>query len=171
MKKFKTLLATTRNAIKSASYFIDEQYKSVSKEKVDTVVIGVGVVGIAIARELAVNHGREVIVLESTSTFGTGTSSRNSEVIHAGIYYPRNSLKSCAREGDRVEGEFGTGIFEPFRAVGYITTNVPFSACLGTETFVTVSVGKAFQIYNCGKQNLVLVGSQLPKKIRALASY
>ncbi|XP_022847854.1 L-2-hydroxyglutarate dehydrogenase, mitochondrial isoform X2 [Olea europaea var. sylvestris] len=93
MKKFKTLLATTRNAIKSASYFTDEQYKSVSKEKVDAVVIGAGVVGIAIARELAVNHGREVIVLESASTFGTGTSSRNSEVIHAGIYYPPNSLK------------------------------------------------------------------------------
>lgn len=41
------------------------------------------------------------------------------------------------------------GIFEPFRAIGYITTNVPFSVQrLGTETFVTVSVGKAFQVYN-----------------------
>ena len=41
------------------------------------------------------------------------------------------------------------GIFEPFRAIGYITTNVPFSVQrLGTETFVTVSVGKAWQIYN-----------------------
>lgn len=41
------------------------------------------------------------------------------------------------------------GIFEPFRAIGYITTHVPFSVQrLGTETFVTVSVGKAFQIYN-----------------------
>ncbi|VFQ89188.1 unnamed protein product [Cuscuta campestris] len=64
------------------------------------------------------------------------------------------------------------GIFEPFRAIGYITTNVPFSLQrLGTETFVTVSIGKAFQIYNCAKLNLVLVGPQLPKKIRALASY
>ncbi|VFR02322.1 unnamed protein product [Cuscuta campestris] len=64
------------------------------------------------------------------------------------------------------------GIFEPFRAIGYITTNVPFSVQrLGTETFVTVSIGKAFQIYNCAKLNLVLVGPQLPKKIRALASY
>ncbi|PIN27151.1 WD repeat protein [Handroanthus impetiginosus] len=64
------------------------------------------------------------------------------------------------------------GIFEPFRAIGYITTNVPLSVQrLGTETFVTVSVGKAFQIYNCAKLNLVLVGQQLPKKIRALASY
>ncbi|OMO94083.1 hypothetical protein CCACVL1_06188 [Corchorus capsularis] len=64
------------------------------------------------------------------------------------------------------------GIFEPYRAVGYITSGVPFSVQrLGTETFVTVSVGKAFQIYNCSKLNLVLVGPQLPKKIRALASY
>ncbi|KAL5808093.1 hypothetical protein ACOSQ3_028784 [Xanthoceras sorbifolium] len=68
------------------------------KEKVDCVVIGAGVVGIAIARELALK-GREVLVLESAPTFGTGTSSRNSEVIHAGIYYPLNSLKAllCLR--------------------------------------------------------------------------
>ncbi|KAL9250535.1 WD repeat-containing protein [Drosera capensis] len=64
------------------------------------------------------------------------------------------------------------GIFEPFRAIGYITNSVPFSVQrLGTETFVTVSVGKSWQIYNCAKLNLVLVGPQFPKKIRALASY
>ncbi|KAF7806839.1 WD repeat-containing protein 36 [Senna tora] len=64
------------------------------------------------------------------------------------------------------------GIFEPYRAIGYITSSVPISIQrLGTETFVTVSVGKAFQIYNCAKLNLILVGPQLPKKIRALASY
>ncbi|KAJ0049625.1 hypothetical protein Pint_16795 [Pistacia integerrima] len=64
------------------------------------------------------------------------------------------------------------GIFEPYRAIGYITSSVPFSVQrLGTETFVTVSVGKAFQIYNCAKLTLVLVGPQLRKKIRALASY
>uniref|UniRef100_A0A8I7BK31 Small-subunit processome Utp21 domain-containing protein n=1 Tax=Hordeum vulgare subsp. vulgare TaxID=112509 RepID=A0A8I7BK31_HORVV len=65
------------------------------------------------------------------------------------------------------------GIFEPFRAIGYITTGgVPFSLQrLGTETFVTVSVGKAFHVYNCAKLTLVLAGPQLPKKIRALASF
>ncbi|KAH9738616.1 L-2-hydroxyglutarate dehydrogenase [Citrus sinensis] len=69
-----------------------------AKEKVDCVVIGAGVVGIAVARELALK-GREVLVLDSGPTFGTGTSSRNSEVIHAGIYYPLNSLKAifCVR--------------------------------------------------------------------------
>jgi L-2-hydroxyglutarate oxidase LhgO len=62
-------------------------------EKVDCAVIGAGVVGLAIARELAL-AGREVIILEAESAFGTHTSARNSEVIHAGIYYPTGSLKA-----------------------------------------------------------------------------
>jgi L-2-hydroxyglutarate oxidase LhgO len=62
-------------------------------EAADCVVIGAGVVGLAIARELAL-AGREVIVLEEADMIGTGTSSRNSEVIHAGIYYPTGSLKA-----------------------------------------------------------------------------
>ena len=62
-------------------------------EKVDCAVIGAGVVGLAIARELAL-AGREVIVLEAEDAIGTHTSSRNSEVIHAGIYYPKGSLKA-----------------------------------------------------------------------------
>ena len=63
--------------------------------RVESVVIGAGVVGLAVARALA-RCGREVIVLESASSFGTGTSSRNSEVVHAGIYYPKGSLKAKA---------------------------------------------------------------------------
>lgn len=59
----------------------------------DAVVIGAGVVGLAIARELAVN-GRSVVVLERHGHFGEETSSRNSEVIHAGLYYPPGSLKA-----------------------------------------------------------------------------
>ena len=62
-------------------------------EPVDCVVIGAGVVGLAVARELAL-AGREVLVLEAADTFGTQTSARNSEVIHAGIYYPPGSLKA-----------------------------------------------------------------------------
>jgi L-2-hydroxyglutarate oxidase LhgO len=65
----------------------------VQRDKVDCVVIGAGVVGLAIARRLAL-VGREVIVLESEGEIGAHTSSRNSEVIHAGIYYPKNSLKA-----------------------------------------------------------------------------
>ena len=62
-------------------------------ERVDCVVIGAGVIGLAVARELAM-AGREVIVLEAAGMIGTETSSRNSEVIHAGIYYPPGSLKA-----------------------------------------------------------------------------
>jgi len=62
-------------------------------ERIDCAVIGAGVVGLAVARALAL-AGREVMVLESEGAIGTGTSSRNSEVIHAGIYYPQGSLKA-----------------------------------------------------------------------------
>ncbi|XP_068658506.1 L-2-hydroxyglutarate dehydrogenase, mitochondrial [Aristolochia californica] len=73
-------------------------FGKVPKETADCVVIGAGVVGIAVARELAL-EGRDVLVIEAASSFGSGTSSRNSEVIHAGIYYPKNSLKAmlCVR--------------------------------------------------------------------------
>jgi len=62
-------------------------------ERIDCAVIGAGVVGLAIARKLAL-AGREVVVLEAEEALGTHTSSRNSEVIHAGIYYPTGSLKA-----------------------------------------------------------------------------
>jgi L-2-hydroxyglutarate oxidase LhgO len=67
-------------------------------DSVDAVVIGAGVVGLAIGRALAL-RGLETIVLERTNAIGTGTSSRNSEVIHAGLYYPTGSLKArlCVR--------------------------------------------------------------------------
>jgi L-2-hydroxyglutarate oxidase LhgO len=71
-----------------ADFWIDEEM-----ERVDCVVIGAGVVGLAVARALAL-AGREVIVLEAAGAIGTETSSRNSEVIHAGIYYPPGSAKA-----------------------------------------------------------------------------
>lgn len=71
-------------------------------ERVECVVIGAGVVGLAVARALALS-GREVWVLEAGEGIGVGISSRNSEVIHAGIYYPTGSLKAryCV-EGKRM---------------------------------------------------------------------
>lgn len=59
-------------------------------DKVECVIVGAGVIGLAVARRLA-QAGREVIVLEEAEDIGTATSSRNSEVIHAGIYYPAGS--------------------------------------------------------------------------------
>jgi L-2-hydroxyglutarate oxidase LhgO len=62
-------------------------------EKIECAVIGAGVIGLAVARALAA-QGREVLILEAENAFGTGISARNSEVIHAGIYYPAGSLKA-----------------------------------------------------------------------------
>ena len=71
-------------------------------EAVDCVVVGAGVVGLAVARALAM-AGREVVVLEAHETIGTETSSRNSEVVHAGIYHPQgsNMARLCV-EGRRM---------------------------------------------------------------------
>ena len=60
---------------------------------IQTIVIGAGVVGLACARSLA-KSGREVLIIEQHDAIGTETSARNSEVIHAGIYYPKGSLKA-----------------------------------------------------------------------------
>jgi L-2-hydroxyglutarate oxidase LhgO len=87
-------------------------------EKLDAVVIGAGVVGLAIARALAMG-GREVVILEAEEAIGTHTSSRNSEVIHAGIYYPAGSLKarSCA-EGKALLYEYCLSHGVPHRRSG-----------------------------------------------------
>ena len=73
----------------------------------DAIVVGAGVVGLTVARALA-RSGRSVAVLEAEGAIGTGASSRNSEVIHAGLYYPTGSLKArlCV-EGRRRLYDFG----------------------------------------------------------------
>lgn len=67
-------------------------------DEIDVAVIGAGVIGLAVARALAM-AGREVVILEAENAFGTATSARNSEVIHAGLYYPPGSLRAtlCVR--------------------------------------------------------------------------
>ncbi|HLK39610.1 MAG TPA: FAD-dependent oxidoreductase, partial [Polyangiaceae bacterium] len=69
-----------------------------SSPEIDVLVVGGGVVGLAVARQLAL-AGRDVVLLEAEGALGTHASSRNSEVIHAGIYYPSGSLKArlCVR--------------------------------------------------------------------------
>lgn len=71
-------------------------------DQVDAAIIGAGVIGLAVGRALA-RRGLEVIVLEREAAIGTGISSRNSEVIHAGLYYPEGSLKArLCLEGRRL---------------------------------------------------------------------
>jgi L-2-hydroxyglutarate oxidase LhgO len=72
-------------------------------DTVDVVVVGAGVIGLAVARELAL-AGREVLILESGARAGTGVSARNSEVVHAGIYYTAGSLKArlCVEGRERL---------------------------------------------------------------------
>lgn len=74
-----------------------------SVDEIDCVVVGAGVVGLAVARALAM-AGREVVLVEAADAIGTGTSSRNSEVVHAGLYYPAGSLKAqlCVEGRERL---------------------------------------------------------------------
>ncbi len=87
-------------------------------ERIESVVIGAGVIGLAVARALALS-GREVIVLEREGAIGTGISSRNSEVIHAGMYYPSGSLKArlCVA-GNRMLREYAESHNVAFNMVG-----------------------------------------------------
>jgi len=83
----------------------------------DIVVAGAGVVGLAIARAFALS-GRDVLLVEAANAIGTVTSARNSEVIHAGIYYPKGSLKAlCCTDGRRK-------LYEYLR-----TRNLPYQQC------------------------------------------
>jgi L-2-hydroxyglutarate oxidase LhgO len=87
-------------------------------ERIDALVIGAGVVGLAVGRALA-QVGRETIVVEAENAFGQGVSSRNSEVIHAGLYYAPGSLKAtmCVR-GKELLYAFCAGHGVPHAACG-----------------------------------------------------
>ena len=98
-------------------------------EPVDCVVIGAGVVGLAAAAALA-GAGREVLVLEATAQIGSETSSRNSEVIHAGIYYPQGSLKArLCREGKDALYAFCAARGVPHSRLGKLIVAADESQC------------------------------------------
>lgn len=104
-------------------------------EHVDCVVIGAGVVGLACAARLA-RDGRDVVVLERHRVFGSETSSRNSEVIHAGIYYPQGSLKArlCV-EGKVRLYEYCASHSVPFRNCGKVIVAADESQLSALETY------------------------------------
>ncbi|MFZ2100478.1 MAG: NAD(P)/FAD-dependent oxidoreductase [Oricola sp.] len=101
-------------------------------ERVDCVVIGAGVIGLAVARCLAI-AGREVLVLEADRIIGNATSSRNSEVIHAGLYYPSSSLKArFCRAGRDMLYAYCAERGIPYRRIGklVVATSKPEEATL-----------------------------------------
>ncbi len=110
-------------------------------DHVDVVVVGAGVVGLACARAFAL-AGREVLLLEAESSFGTGVSSRNSEVIHAGLYYPNGSLKArhCVAGRRRmVDYCIARGI--PHRLCGKLLVATEDSQIAAIETLLKNAAG------------------------------
>lgn len=128
-----------------------------NKPDMDALVIGAGVVGLAIARRLAAS-GKSVVVCEQHEHFGAETSSRNSEVIHAGIYYPPGSLKAnlCVA-GRKALYRYCEDRGVPFRKCGklIVATNASElqklaemqrnAAALGTQTFMIDSAQVAMR--------------------------
>jgi len=93
-------------------------------EKVDILIIGAGVVGLAIAREVA-RADRRVVILECNKAFGQETSSRNSEVIHGGMYYPSGTLKAClCVEGRRLLYKLCEKYAIPYKRTGKLVVAV-----------------------------------------------
>lgn len=87
-------------------------------ERIDVTIVGAGVIGLAVARELSSSY-QNIFVLEKNPSFGQETSSRNSEVIHAGIYYPKDSLKTKAcLEGRKMLYEFCLRNNVPHKKIG-----------------------------------------------------
>ncbi|MBN1237888.1 MAG: NAD(P)/FAD-dependent oxidoreductase [Gammaproteobacteria bacterium] len=108
-------------------------------EAIDAVVIGAGVVGLAVGRALA-RSGREVVVLEKAAAIGTETSSRNSEVVHAGIYYTPGSLKAhlCVRGRELLYRYCDSKGIE-FRRCGKLIVAVTSEQCVQLETLETTA--------------------------------
>ncbi|MFC1570253.1 NAD(P)/FAD-dependent oxidoreductase [Candidatus Omnitrophota bacterium] len=101
-------------------------------EKIDIAIIGGGVVGLAVASELA-REDRDIFIFEKNKTFGQEISSRNSEVIHSGIYYPAGSLKAeTCLEGNRLLYEICSSGDVPFKKTGklIVATNTSEAAQL-----------------------------------------
>ena len=116
-------------------------------DSVDVVVIGAGVVGLAAARALAL-RGREVLIVEAAENFGTGISSRHSEVIHAGIYYPRGSLKAqfCVTGRQRLY-EFCERFGVPHRRCGKLIVATSEDQLLDLKAIHAVATSNGVELH------------------------
>ena len=146
-------------------------------EHVDCIVAGAGVVGLAIARELTA-QGRDVLVLEAAGRIGSGTSSRNSEVIHAGIYYAANSLMAqlCGR-GRALLYAYCTAHHVPHRRIGKLIVATDAGEAEKRDGIRTSSIGiiKKSITSNCLFIFFVLFGSMsqdhVIKPLKSTASH
>ena len=127
-------------------------------ERVDITIIGAGVIGLAVAEALAAS-GVDIVVLERSDSFGRETSSRNSEVIHAGLYYPKDSLKSLTCiEGKRLLYDFCEKNKIPHKKCGKII--------VARESKETKKLEEIFEnAKTCGVTNLRFLDK---KEIKAL---
>lgn len=125
---------------------------------VECIVLGAGVIGLAVARELAM-AGREVLVVEQAGSIGTETSSRNSEVIHAGLYYPPGSLKarSC------VQGKELLYTYCAERGIPHQRTGKLIVAVDETETQQLRIIAQRAQ--QCGVTDLSLISGQQAREL------
>ncbi|MBN1548028.1 MAG: FAD-dependent oxidoreductase, partial [Syntrophaceae bacterium] len=136
-------------------------------ETVDVTIIGAGVVGLAIADALA-QKNRQVVVLERNDTFGQETSSRNSEVIHAGIYYPKAFVKSrLCLEGSRLLYNWCEEHDVPHRRIGKLIVATNGQECTDLERIKITAEDN-------GVENLRLLGhaevKSMEEDVSALAA-
>lgn len=125
------------------------------KESVDITIIGAGVIGLAIAEVLA-EKNRRVVVLEKNHSFGQETSSRNSEVIHAGIYYPKEFLKSrLCLQGNRLLYAWCEKHRVPHRRIGKLIVATNEEECADLERIkITAEDNGVEKIEHLGKVQL-----------------
>src|SRR5262249_36475049 len=126
--------------------------------KAEVVVVGAGVIGLAVARALAL-RGLQVLVLEKESVAGSGTSSRNSEVIHAGLYYEPESLKAllCVR-GRRMLYRYCDERHVPYRRCGKLV----IATDQKEETYLHRLLQRA---KNNGVEDIELIGADRLKSL------
>lgn len=136
-------------------------------EKADITIIGAGVVGLAVAAELA-RPNLNVFILEKNQAFGAGISSRNSEVIHAGIYYPEGSLKAAlCVEGNRLLYERAVRNGIPHRKTGKLIVATKREEMEELERLFAQGRGNgAVSLEMVGKRQI----TQMESNVRALAA-
>ena len=130
-------------------------------EKIDRLVIGAGAVGLAVASALA-RAGLQTIVLEAEDSFGTGISSRNSEVIHAGIYYPAGSLKArlCTAGRDQLY-EFCARYGVPHRRCGKVIVATAASQLASLESISAAAAANGVRLTHLDREDLLALEPDL----------